>query len=239
MGASSGGVSIIGFSLGGGITMSFAAQFPYLIDSIILLAPAGILRSLPSDYETIFFRYPSLVPSRYLRRLVGRILGVNMTDPVHRQTEAEATLPNHAGLQVPMESEYVAKQTPDVPAIVQWQFDNHQGFVHSFINTIQNGPLMDQQAYWKEVCDVIRGRSSREPASNRFSNLHNSKILAIFGDSDGIVVAREVREDLEQLLGGMEHLEVKMVPGDHGFPVPSSDQVVKHISDFWNLKIVQ
>lgn len=77
--SASGGFSIIGFSLGGGITMSFAAYFPCLVNSIVLLAPGGILRYLPQGYETPFFRYPRLVPPSYLRKLVGHILGVKMS----------------------------------------------------------------------------------------------------------------------------------------------------------------
>lgn len=49
----------------------------------------------------------------------------------------------------------------------------------------------------------------------------------IFGESDGIVVAKEVSEDLTKMLGGADHVEFKVVPGGHGFPVPSSDEVVK------------
>ncbi|GAB7334601.1 hypothetical protein MBLNU13_g06571t1 [Cladosporium sp. NU13] len=42
--------SIIGFSLGGGITMDFVASFPHLVRSVALLAPAGMIRSLPQVY---------------------------------------------------------------------------------------------------------------------------------------------------------------------------------------------
>jgi len=49
------------------------------------------------------------------------------------------------------------------------------------------------------------------------------KCWLFFGDSDGVGIAKEVGEDLGQLLGGREHLEVKMVPGNHGFLVPGSE----------------
>jgi len=64
-----------------------------------------------------------------------------MTSAVHCQTEAEAKRPDKAVLQASMGSKSTANQTPDVPAIVEWHFDNHQGFVHSFINTIRHGPV--------------------------------------------------------------------------------------------------
>ncbi len=205
--------------------MSFAAHFPYLINSIILLAPAGILRYMPGDYETIFFRYPSLVPSWYLKRLVGKILGVDLAGAPAGLAEAED---NSLGTSL-------NSKAPNVPAIVQWQFDNHQGFVHSFINTIQHGPIMHQQSDWKKVCNIIKGESPGMQSSSQSCKIYNSKILGIFGDADAVVVRKHVSEDLEQMLGGPQHVDFKTVAGGHGFPVPSSDEVVKHISNFWKL----
>lgn len=206
--------------------MSFAAHFPYFIDSIILLAPAGILRYMPGDYETIFFRYPSMVPSWYLKRLVGKILGVDLAGVPAGRTEAEDEMTS------------LNSKAPNVPAIVQWQFDNHQGFVHSFIDTIRHGPIMHQQSDWKKICKIIKGKSPGMQSSSQSCKIYNSKILVIFGDADAVVVGKHVSEDLEQMLGGSEHVEFRTVAGGHGFPVPSSDEVVKHISDFWKLTLV-
>lgn len=232
-GAASGGFSIIAFSLGGGIVMSFTADFHYLVNSIILLAPAGILRRMPDGYENVFFHLSSVVPSNYLRTLVGKLLGVNLSTPSialkGRQVEDD-TDPK-----IPKDSERVRQDTLDVSAIVQWQFDHHKGFVHSFINTIIYGPIMHQQSDWKRTSDVIKGVDVTGPMSSRRSKLHNSKILVIFGDADGIVAEKDVSEDIGQLLGSPGHVEFKTVPGGHGFPVPSCDEVVKHICNFWNI----
>ena len=219
-GTESGGFSIIAFSLGGGITMSFAAKFPYLVNSIILLAPAGILRSLPEDYQTIYFRYPRLVPSSYLRRLVANILGVKLSGVSLEQMDS---------------SNAETRSRLDVPAIVQWQFDNHNGFVHSFINTIAHGPLMHQHSDWRIVADIFKGNAKGSGPSGRLSKLFDSRMLVIFGDSDGIAAEKEISADMLKIFDGGSHLEFKVVPGGHGFPVPSSDDVVKHIFGFWKL----
>lgn len=47
--------SMVGFSLGGSITMSFAGLFPHLVESIVLLGPAGLLRRMPLDYNYFGF----------------------------------------------------------------------------------------------------------------------------------------------------------------------------------------
>ncbi|KAL9100975.1 MAG: hypothetical protein Q9163_003717 [Psora crenata] len=233
-GRASEGFSIIAFSLGGAITMSFAADFPYLINSIILLAPAGIIRKLPKEYETSFFRYPHLVPFSYLRRTVGKIVGVDLSPhPIDFTSRDE---PDKPGPNVAQGAQAVEKAPLDVPAIVQWQFDNHRGFVHSFINTIQHGPLLHQHADWEKVCNVIKGDIAKTTPASRSSKLFNSKILVIFGDTDSIIVAKDVSEDLSKMIGGAEHVQFKLVPGGHGFPVPSSDEVVRHITEFWGLQ---
>ncbi|MCJ1435565.1 hypothetical protein MMC27_004939 [Xylographa pallens] len=227
-GSSAGGFSIIGFSLGGAITMSFAAHYPYLLNSIILLGPAGLLRSIPEDYKSICFRYASMVPPSYLRRLVGNILGTKLTNAPQRRNKDKPPTIYQEELRIPDKADLEAV---DVPAVVQWQYDNHEGFVYSFINTILYAPLQHQHSDWKKICSIINGEYSTASSSK----VHNSKILVIFGESDGIVVGKEVSEDLSQILGGHEHVVFKTVPGGHGFPVPSSEQVIGHICDFWKL----
>lgn len=231
-GAASGGFSLIAFSMGSGVAMSFASHFPYLVNAIILLAPGGLIRRLPEGYESTFFRYPSLTPLTYLRRLVGKILGVDLSSQSVNQIRTDSK--DHVALEVSQNHNSTADEMPNVPAIVQWQFDNHHGFVHSFVNTIKYGPIKHQHSEWKGVCKVIRGEKSNMPASSLSSKLFNSKILVLLGDEDGVVVAKEVSEDLEHMLG-QAHVEFKTVPGGHGFPVPRSEQVVKHIAEFWGL----
>ncbi|KAL2046979.1 hypothetical protein N7G274_000997 [Stereocaulon virgatum] len=234
-GSASGGFSIIAFSLGCAITMSFASKFPYLINAIILLAPAGLLRRMPDGYGSIFFRYPWLVPFTYIRKLVGNILEVNLASLPIKPAGSDGV--NLTALDASLRSQSTEIESLDVPAIVQWQFDNHQGFVHSFVNTIKHRSLMHQSSEWRNICNIIKGESSGMPGAALPSKIYNSKILVILGDADGIVVAKEVSEDLEQMLGP-EHVEFRTVPGGHGFPVPSHAEVIKHILEFWGLDVV-
>ena len=236
-GTDSGGFSIVGFSLGGAIAMAFIAYFPELINSIILLAPGGILRYLPAEYVNPFFRYSYLAPFSYLRRLVGLLLGVSLSPAPIDHTNFDDD--NETGPEVVIEAKPTKTGVIDIPAIVQWQFDHHKGFVHSFINTIRHGPLMNEYSDWKKACNVIKGDSVTTTLSSRSSKLFDSKILVIFGDIDGVVVEKDVSEDLVELLGGPEHVEFRTVSGGHGFPIPSSDEVVKHISEFWDLHVTE
>ncbi len=224
--------SIVAFSLGGGITMSFSSFFPNLVESIILLAPVGILRYLPKEYENPYFHYHHFVPYSYLRRMVGSLLGVN-SSPVPLDCSRSDT-EDQAGFEVSQATKSIDEGLIDVPAIVQWQFDHHRGFVHSFISTIEHGPLMHQHTDWERICSVIKGHSGQNSSRSR---LLNGKILVVFGDTDGIVIAEEVSADLSKMIGGPEHVTFRSVPGGHGFPVPSCGEIVKHISEFWDLHV--
>ena len=81
------------------------------------------------------------------------------------------------------------------------------------------------------MCSIIKGENPSIPRLP--CRLYDSKILAVFGDMDTVIVAKDVAEDLESMFGGgPDHLEIKMVPGTHGFPIPTCDEVVKHIVAF-------
>ncbi|KZS61523.1 alpha/beta fold hydrolase [Mycobacterium ostraviense] len=76
-------VTVIGHSLGGGVAMQFAYQFPQLVDRLILVGAGGVtkdvnvvfrLASLPMGAEALaLLRLPMVRPTV---QVVGRVLGV-------------------------------------------------------------------------------------------------------------------------------------------------------------------
>lgn len=139
------------------------------------------------------------------------------------------------GPEIVQKAQKMGKAVLDIPGIVQWQFDNHKGFIHSFVSTHQYGPIQDQHSDWKRVCSVVKGDAAQTPLSSHSSELFNSRILIIFGEADSLVRADEVSADLLEIIRDPEHIEVKVVAGGHGFPVPSCEEVGEHISNFWGL----
>lgn len=65
---------LVGYSLGGGIAAHFAAAFPHLVSSLVLLAPAGLIR--PESFGTLtrVVFTSGLVPSRLLTWVTRRRL---------------------------------------------------------------------------------------------------------------------------------------------------------------------
>ena len=232
-GVESGGLSLVAYSLGGGIAMAFAADFPYLINSIILLAPAGIIRRLADEYDTIFLRYSSLLPLSYLRNVVGKTLGLQ----VSRLPIGCGILGFHGRMdpEIVEGKQAMGKDVLDIPGIVHWQFDNHKRFIHSFITTHQYGPTRNQHSDWRRVCSVVNSGTARTWPLSYGSKLFDRKILVIFGEDDSVGRAEEVSIDLLDMIGDPRHAEFKVLAGGNGFAVPSCDEVAKHISDFWGL----
>ena len=209
--------------------MSFAASFHNLVNSVVLLGPVGLLRRLPDDYVAFPIRYPYAIPSGYLRKFVGRVLGVKSSARTRPPRSYNAAWK----VNTTKVSQVAEAQTFDMAAIAQWQYDYHEGCIHSFVDTIQQRLAQHQHHVWKKVCDIIRGDGPK--ANLLHSSLRSTKILIIFGESDDIVPAKEVSADLRQLVQGEEHLDIRMVPGTHGFLSSNSTEVVSHIRSFWDL----
>jgi pimeloyl-ACP methyl ester carboxylesterase len=79
-------VTIIGHSLGGGVAMQFAYQFPHLVDRLILVGAGGVTKdvnialrfaSLPMGSEALaLLRLPLVLPTlQVMGRLAGLMLG--------------------------------------------------------------------------------------------------------------------------------------------------------------------
>ena len=158
-----------------------------------------------------------------------------MTNETRGPEKVKDTVTEQVNLEDSVKSSHLPNGRPlDIPAIVQWQFESHKGFLHSFVDTIRHGPIMHEHSEWQKVCDIVRGKSS---AVSPTTGIYNSKILVIFGEDDEIVVAKHVSEDLQKLLGGLEHAEFYTVPGGHGFPVlPNCGEVLRHILNFWEVE---
>lgn len=214
--------SIIAFSLGGPISLAFAGAYPSSVRSLVLLGPAGLLRKLPEGYDDQLMHQPELAPSpESIRDKVREILGVAPGGPaLDIQLDRRRVTPAQTSSSSRMEKSF------DLDGVLQWQFDHHQGHIHSFQDTIRYGPLQAVEP-WKNVCDIIAGRTRANTA------LQNSKLLVFFGRDDGIVVGEETVEDILKLLPPA-HLQIEYLPGGHGFPYPNSEQITRTILSSWS-----
>ncbi|KAI0883453.1 Alpha/Beta hydrolase protein [Annulohypoxylon maeteangense] len=216
--------SIVAFSLGGPIAMTFANAFSSSIQSVVLLGPAGMMRKLPKGYDIPTLLDAGIASSNEERyENVREILGVS---PKSTILDVQREKQEDPGVE---ECPDRVEKTYDMQEILQWQFDYHQGHVHSFQDTMRYGPLMNQEETWARFCNILSGHRCPE------SPLFNTRLLLIFGEDDDIVVGKELLHDLEVYMAP-DKMEAEYVPGGHGFPYPNSEKITQIILSFWGSK---
>lgn len=248
-GSSSDGFSLIGYSLGGAIGVGFTAYFPHLISSLILIAPAGVIRQKHiSQTSKILYSTNSLFPEPLLQRLVKRRLRTPLAPPQKPaapnpdqdpdKTEQKETEPlTAAQAEVNVESNptiKVSEKFPNVSVLgaVQYQVEHHDGFVPAFMSSMRSGLPLGQEELWRKVGRHFAERSKTAGGRNGMEARKAEKVLIVSGVKDPIIIANELKEDAEELLGGL--VEFRGVDGaDHGLPVNMSGKVVESIEEFW------
>lgn len=178
--------------------MDFVASFPHLVRSVALLAPVGLLRSLPDSYTELKQTAQDGKSVDELRPLLASALGVDDDD-----AEAEGAVAN-------------------AEAIKRWQFEHHQGQATSFVSTLLHGPVMGQHDVWRDACTVLKKK--------------NESFVVLCGDSDWVVPAEHVKEDLDGMMGEAKFV-FGTVPGGHGFLLDEEacGLVVERLGREWGL----
>lgn len=121
--------SLVGYSLGGGISVAFAAHFANRLEALVLFAPSGLLKLNSLSLMAKLAR-GGWVPAAIERWMLGRQLASR--EAVHKDD-------------TPAEDGF------DYAKIMQWQAKEHKGFPLAFGSSFRHGPIYDRQAEWEEV----------------------------------------------------------------------------------------
>lgn len=217
--------SIVGYSLGGGISAGFTSYFPDMIENLVLLCPSGLIRARHFSKRSRVIYSEGVIPEPLLLRLVKRRLKTPLYPPKAPKDDEKIGAAKAVKAEVPIESNSTAvlsKKHPDVTidkAIVH-QVDNHVGFVQAFMSSIRYGPIQDQHALWDRVGESWRSRSTESGKTH--------KVLVIAGDRDSIIDAHELQEDATALFG--DHIDFKTISAGHDVPIIKPDEVAGLIS---------
>ncbi|KAI0141025.1 alpha/beta-hydrolase [Hypoxylon sp. NC0597] len=230
------GFNLIGYSLGGGIAANFAATFPHMVETLILLAPSGLIR--PENFGRLsrLIFTSGIVPERLLQWLTKRRLRKPIASSVSKKVRKSFS---NGSSKPPFESEYKedyvdvavqeARDPVDEPAqtpfelqvikYVHWALDFHDGFVPAFMSTIRYAPLMDQHEYWRQL-------AKRKPGTT----------AVLLGKDDNLIQRGDYTEDALPLLGGEDNVFWRVVPGSHNFPFTHGPDALQRIYEFWGMK---
>lgn len=224
------GFSIIGYSMGAGIAASFTSWFPTLVEDLVLLAPAGLIRPKPRDWKTIL-AYAGILPDSMVASMIKNRLRTNPN--VRTVARGQPTGLSNDGGSDPMSAEVantsasaaVAFGRPvDAEAVLKWQMDNHVGFiVPAFYDSMLNSPVRGQHDRWKLIgmrLDAQRaaqkaGSSEQETVEmTARQGLRLGKVLMVLGKTDKAVFSDELEPDARAVLGDA-NLEVRWFAGGH------------------------
>lgn len=231
---------LIGYSLGGGIAASFTSYFPNLVESLVLIAPAGLMRS-ERIHWTSKLLYGGFLPRRLVEYLVWRRLGGNSSVPLPAPNDkddgkvtatkaadeeaADEEAPSHPALTRDSSAQISARRpSVSIADVVSWQLTHHAGFVPAFVSSIQHAPISAQHSSWK----YIAARQLLPPDQR----LLEGKVLLLLGKDDTVVIANEMSEDAKEVLG--DAVDIRVMDGGHELPVTDADVVAQTILDFWN-----
>lgn len=113
-------------------------------------------------------------------------------------------------------------------AMVRWQYEKHEGHATSFVSTLMNGPVQGQHEVWREACKIlIQKQQAREG---------KEKLVVVCGESDSVVLAEHVKEDVDGMMG-KENYVFQTVEGGHAFPLDqvACEQVVETLIREWKI----
>ncbi|KAK4156863.1 Alpha/Beta hydrolase protein [Chaetomidium leptoderma] len=223
---------LVGYSLGGGIAVHFAAAFPHLVSSLVLLAPAGLIRPESFGALTRAVFTSGLVPPRVLAWITRHRLkkpirssgkrggGTTSLTTKTKPDPVTASLTETAPLltTTPTASEPPNALEQRVLRAVHWQLAHHPGFVAAFMSCIRHAPMVGQHGAWAKLAD-------RPPGTTTI----------ILGEADEIIDPEEYAADALPLLGGLERgVGWRIVlGGGHDFPMTFARETLGEIYSAW------
>ncbi|KAJ5610745.1 Alpha/beta hydrolase fold-1 [Penicillium lagena] len=230
-GAESGKFCLVGYSLGGGIATAFASFFPQLLSSLVLLAPAGLVRDSQISFKTHLLYSRGLMPECLLSFMVARRLRAGplvSPKPKSEKLNAADALTEELPSQSAAAVQILSREYPNinVPSAVTWQVNNHAGFVHAFMSSMRHGPILAQRQRntWTRLGNYLTVKNSTTAEGQPAHKVH-----ILCGINDAIIIKDELVPDATAALGG--NAVFKFYEAGHEFPSTKYEEVATYISE--------
>jgi pimeloyl-ACP methyl ester carboxylesterase len=228
---------VVGYSLGGGIAVNFCATFPALVESCMLLAPAGFVERASYGAAKNVMLGSALVPEWAVQKLArgtlvkglkpkedkGAVKGKEVDEEEEDASLLEKLLAGEPGAglgEAEVGYRKVAAGDQSLGArshrYKAWMTNHHPGFLPAYLSCCRVAPISDQDdAYWQlGETEVPTG--------------------VVFARKDDKIFERDYFVKALPLLQGKEkRVFWKVVNGDHHFVMTHPSQVVGAIFEFW------
>jgi pimeloyl-ACP methyl ester carboxylesterase len=243
-------MSIIGYSLGGGIAVNFAATFPHLVQSLILLAPAGLIRAENIGRLSRLVFTSGVVPERLLEILTKRRLRTPIGNAVAKKRRASSVVVPGAdraaaigGLGEEREG-YVDVAVQEAVDLNKDGDDNDNDTldspnpVEARIAAFLRWMLDAHAGFVPSFMSTIRYGPLLEQQSywRQLAKRRPGTTAVILGRQDELIQKSDYKEDALPLMGGEANVFWRVVPGGHNMPFTNSKEVLAAIHEFWGMK---
>ncbi|OLN88492.1 Serine hydrolase-like protein [Colletotrichum chlorophyti] len=213
-------VRVVGYSLGGAVAASFAAAFPHMVESLVLLAPAGLIDAANFGAAARITFQSGLVPDRILaaitRKRLQKPLANKRVKAVAEEDDPAEKFVDVAASEVPGGDDKVDAK---VREYVPWMVAHHAGFVPAFMSCVRWAPLTEQHETWRRLGERKKGTTA-----------------VLIGRTDEVIdVDHYAREGLP-LLGGEGNVLWKILPGGHDFVMTKTEYIMRELDGFWGLQ---
>lgn len=265
------GFTIVGFSMGGGIAVDFAVAFPEMVGDVVLLAPGGLIREEHFGWKGKVMRkwwFPNELCGWILRRRV-RALYEDVQDslspsPNSLRASVSRSNENQVENQRQVDSELITVIPASSPAanvdtrisfddtpispllpyitvgqVMRWQTHQHLGYANAFASSIMYASISGCEETWKQLWSPRSGCVKEDKGKD----IRRENVLVIVGQWDDVIVAEELREDLEVVVNDIGHgvfdekVVWKVVQGaGHEFPITRGEEVAEMIGKFLQLR---
>lgn len=132
---------LLGYSLGGSVSVSFAASHPQAVRSLFLIGPAGLIERA---------EIPSSITDDDLSQTLSSTRDLN--EELKARKRIFDWLEGDSTINVPSDwKESIAKGQLVAPALRQWQLDNHKGHLGSCASLFRNGIVLKAESSFKKV----------------------------------------------------------------------------------------
>jgi len=244
-------LSVIGYSLGGGIAANFAATFPDMVETLILLAPSGLIRPENIGRASRLVFTSGLVPERLLAWMTKRRLRTPIDNAVQKKRKPVPASVTAAG-----GKDKGKGRVPPLTPIAE-EIDK-EDLVDVVVQEAVDTPARaeDPTPFELEVTSFVHwsldyneGFVTAMMSSIRHAPLmeqqHYWRLLAkrkpgttaiLLGEDDTLVQHEDYEEDALPLVGGRNNVFWRIVPGAHNFPFTHPRSALKAIYEFWGVE---
>jgi hypothetical protein len=116
---------------------------------------------------------------------------------------------------------------------VQWQLDNHAGFVPAFISAIRHAPITEQYQTYRTIAGRLTAQNSAAShMSDSGPKSMEGKVILILGKDDSIVIREETEEDHRKMLGE-DNLHTIVIDAGHDVPISKPIEVTERLWTAW------